>query len=283
MNKEQIQFILKTLEFIPKKSLGQNFLINFNVLEYILKLAELKKEDIVLEIGPGLGAITEQILKKCQKLYAYEIDKVLYKNLLEKFSIFNHLRLFNSDILDVKLPLYNKVISNIPYTITGKIFEKVFFTTDPPEGVLLIEKAIADRIFSYNTYKKFSRITITVNSFLNPITRVEISPDSFYPSPKIKLSLIKLKPKKEIHNFLRKKHKIKFYLKFVAGIMPYKNKNIGNAIDLFLKNINKKHITRAHIIDILEKNNFKNKKLSQLEINSFPELCKIIYHLINRE
>ncbi|MBY9006300.1 MAG: ribosomal RNA small subunit methyltransferase A [Candidatus Lokiarchaeota archaeon] len=280
MNKTQVQFILKNLEFTPKKSLGQNFLINTAVLDHILNFSDLSKKDIVLEIGAGLGALTEKLLEKCQKVYAYEIDNVLYKNLLKNLSIFNNLRLFNKDILDGKPPLCNKVISNIPYTITGQIFQKVFFHPNPPEGVLLIEKVIAERIFSTNEYKKFSRITITVNSFLDPITMIDISPESFYPCPKIKLSLIKLKPKKKNHDFLKKEHTIKFYLKFIAGIMPYKNKNIGNAIELFLKSIKKTQITKTEIIDTLKKNNFKNDKITKFEIHNFPELSQIIYNLI---
>ena len=281
MNKEQIQIILKNLEFTPRKSLGQNFIVNKTVLNHIIEFSELTKEDIILEIGAGLGALTEKLLEKGQLVYAYEKDAVLHKYLLKKLSKYNNLRLFNEDILKVDPPFFNKVISNIPYTITGKIFEKIFFHPNPPEGILLIEKAIANRIFHTGEYKNFSRITVTVNSFLNPINKIDISPDSFYPSPKIKLSLVKLKKKKKIHHFIREENMISFYLKFIAGIMPYKNKNIVNAIELFLKKIKKKKITKEVLTKTLRVNNFNNDKTSKFKIHDFPELSQIVYNLIN--
>ena len=105
--------------------------------------------------------------------------------------------------------------------------------------------------------------TITVNSFLDPISMINISPDSFYPYPKIKLSLVKLTPKKNLHTFLKQEDTIKFFLKFIAGIMPYKNKNIINAILLFLKRINESKIKKDEILTSLENHNYRNDKISK--------------------
>ncbi len=281
MNREQIQLILRDLEFTPKKNLGQNFLINDSVLTRITELSNLSKEDKILEIGAGLGVLTEMLFEKTKLVYAFEIDTTLFQYLKKKFSNNKNLKLFNKDILKSDPPLCDKVISNIPYTITGQIFQKIFFNPNPPQGILLIEKAIANRIFYNNKYKNFSRITITVNSFLDPITMIDISPNSFYPHPKIKLSLVKLKPKKKMHPFLKKEDTIKFFLKFIAGIMPYKNKNIVNAIELFLKGINKTNIKKDEILSYLEKHNYRNDKVSKFKINQFPDLSQIVYNLIN--
>ncbi|MFX1311619.1 MAG: ribosomal RNA small subunit methyltransferase A, partial [Promethearchaeota archaeon] len=147
MNYTEVKLILGKLNLRPKKYLGQNFLIDNSILEKIIVLSGVSKEDTVLEIGPGLGALTEPLIKKAKKVYAIEIDSNLYKYLSEKFSIYNNCEIINDDILKIDIPPHNKVISNIPYTITGPILEKLFFNQDPPQGILIIEKNIVNRIF----------------------------------------------------------------------------------------------------------------------------------------
>ncbi|MFX1455539.1 MAG: ribosomal RNA small subunit methyltransferase A, partial [Promethearchaeota archaeon] len=113
MNYRDVQLILKHLNLKPKKYLGQNFLIDNNITKKIIKSSELSGEDIVLEIGPGLGALTEEIVKKVKKIYAVEIDQTLYKYLSDVFSIFKNIEIINGDILELQLPNHNKVISNL--------------------------------------------------------------------------------------------------------------------------------------------------------------------------
>ncbi|MFX1597210.1 MAG: ribosomal RNA small subunit methyltransferase A, partial [Promethearchaeota archaeon] len=118
MNRREIRLILKQLEIMPNKQLGQNFLIDKNVINRIILLSEVSKNDIVLEVGPGLGALTEQLIKSVNKLYAIEIDKRLYSYLSQKFSNFNNIEIINGDILEIDIPFHNKIVSNIPYKIT---------------------------------------------------------------------------------------------------------------------------------------------------------------------
>jgi len=281
MNKKEVKLLLKNLNISPKKHLGQNFLIDEQSASKIIEFSKVSNEHIVLEVGPGLGAITEKLIKVAQKVIGYEIDSKLFSFLKERFSNSSNLKFINQDILEVELPKHHKVVSNIPYSITGPLLEKLFFTTNPPEGNLLIEKNIADRIFYKTDYQNFSRITITVNSFMEPIKRLQISRKSFYPQPKINLSLIKLKAKKQIHPLLKTLYGRQFFLKFVAGIMPYKNKNLSNSINLFLKRMKISEITKDEIKNILKNNNYKDNKVSQLPIKEFPNIAEKIYHLIN--
>lgn len=269
MNKKDVQLILKKLEVKPKKHLGQNFLIDDNLAKKIISESELLKDDIVLEIGPGLGILTNLLLKKVKKIYAIEIDTKLCKYLSEKFSVYENIEIINADILKIELPICNKVVSNIPYSITGPLLEKVFFWQNPPHGIITIPKLIADRVFFKNTYKNISRITISFNSFMKPLSKFNISRNCFFPIPKIDLTLIKMKPKKKINPFLFENDNKKYFLSFVAGIMPYKNKNIANALELFLKR-NKKEI-----LNILLKNNFENRKVFNLKIEDYVDLSQL--------
>ncbi len=283
MNKEEIELLFAQKNFIPKKRLGQNFLIDEYILKKIITLSNLSKNDIVLEIGAGLGTLTDQLIQKAKVIYAYELDPILYKYLKRKYTKVPNIELIKKDVLKAELPPHHKVVSNPPYSITGPLFEKIFFHSNPPEGILIIEKKIADRIFAKKNYKNFSRISVTVNSFMQPITQLNIPQNAFYPRPNIKLSLIKIRPKASIHPFLTQDSKQQFFLEFIAGIMPYKNKNIINAIELFLKNqYPKLNIQKRAINGHLEYNNIQNKKLSQFNFEEFPPLAEITFDLIKQ-
>lgn len=277
MNRREVELILKNLNIKPNKKLGQNFLTDKNITKKIISVSEISQNDIILEIGPGLGIITQELVNLVKKIYAIEIDHRLYSYLNDKFSTYDNVEIIHGDILKVEIPNHNKVISNIPYTITGSILDKIFFRINSPVGILTIEKSIADRIFLSGDYKNFSRISINVNTFMKPVLKSSISRNSFYPIPKIALSLIKLIPRDKINPFFLEKEPIDFFLKFISGIMPYKNRNIANAIELFFKTQKDIQYTKEDILLILQKNNYENKKVFNFEIDDYTEISKLFY------
>ncbi|MFW9824960.1 MAG: 16S rRNA (adenine(1518)-N(6)/adenine(1519)-N(6))-dimethyltransferase RsmA [Candidatus Thorarchaeota archaeon] len=277
MNYKDVQLILKKLNIKPRKHLGQNFLIDKSVTNKIIKNSELSENDIVLEIGPGLGALTHELINKVKKIYAVEIDHTLYKYLSDIFSTYKNIEIINGDILEVQLPDHNKVISNLPYTITGPILEKVFFKKNAPLGILTIEKALGNRIFLSDNYKLISRISVTVNSFMTPIIKYDIPRKSFYPLPNIDLLLIKIAPKKDINIFLTDLNSRDFFLKFTAGIMPYKGKNIINAVTLYFKSTKQLNYSKENVSLILKKAGYENKKLFKFKNTEIIEICRLFY------
>ncbi|MFX1256587.1 MAG: 16S rRNA (adenine(1518)-N(6)/adenine(1519)-N(6))-dimethyltransferase RsmA [Promethearchaeota archaeon] len=279
MNIKEVKYILKELKIRPKQRLGQNFLIDKNIANKIIFESDLSKDDIILEIGPGLGALTKLLVKNAKKVYAIEIDSQFCKYLSEKFSKYGNIEIINANILTTDLPYHNKVVSNIPYSITGPLLEKVFFTKNPPHGILTVEKSIADRIFFNGNYKKFSRITVSLNSFMKPIAKFKISRNSFYPVPNIDLALIKIKPIKDIAPFLLDHDKKKYFLRFLADIMPYKNKDLVNALKMYLKKNNIFNVKNPEILQILRKKDFDNKKLFSFKIEDFVELSELFFNL----
>ena len=278
MNKSDILLVLKELKINPKKSLGQNFLFDKNTINKIIIEAEISENDIILEIGPGLGALTKDLLDKAEMVYVIETEGKFCSFLEKKFDDRDNFSIIHGDILEVDLPKHDKVVSNIPYSITGPILEKVFFRENPPQGILTIEKKIADRIFFNGDYDDFSRVTVSTNSFMNPMKQTKISPKGFYPKPNIELSLIRLNPKEEVDPFLKDNITRKFYLDFIAGIMPYKNKNIANAIELCCKNNLNLNLAKKEISQILSSLNYENNKLINFKIKDFIEIAKTIYN-----
>ncbi|MFW9951023.1 MAG: rRNA adenine N-6-methyltransferase family protein [Candidatus Thorarchaeota archaeon] len=280
MNKNEIQFILKELEIKPNKKLGQNFLFDKNIASKVISKSNISEDDVILEIGSGLGALTEELVNFSNKIYAYEINFKLFQYLSKKFSKVKNLIIYNEDILKADIPPHNLVISNIPYSITGAIFEKVFYNKNPPRGVLIIEDSIADRIFSKNKYKNFSRITVSFNAFMEPLKKYKISRSTFIPTPRIDLALIIVKPRDDIAQFLLTENERNFFLKFVAGIMPYKNKNLVNAITLFLKRENLGHFSKDYLNNYISSPNELEKKIAQFKVDEIVELSKSIYNLV---
>ena len=280
MKISDVKLILEQLNVRPSKKKGQNFLINNSVLRKIIQKSKITSEDIILEIGPGLGVLTEELVKNAKKVILIEIETKFCSYLSEKFSNMKNIEIINDDILNIDIPFHTKLVSNIPYTMTGPILEKIFFKENPPTGIIIIEKTLAERIYNIHEYKKISRIGIGVKSFMKPVELVDISRYCFYPVPNIDLALIKLDPKPDLDSFLTKENTINFYLKFIAGVLPYKNKDIVNAINSFFSNHKKINLSKRDIIEILQENKIENKKTFSFKIDEFINLSKIIYYFL---
>ncbi|MHA1148776.1 MAG: 16S rRNA (adenine(1518)-N(6)/adenine(1519)-N(6))-dimethyltransferase RsmA [Promethearchaeota archaeon] len=276
MNKSELLLLLKNLQISPKKTKGQNFLIDKNIRDKIIAISNVTPDDIILEIGSGLGILTDVLLQKAKEVIAIELEPKFCSYLKEKFNNSSNLKIINEDIFEINLPYHNKIISNLPFSATGPILEKLFFKPNAPQGTIMLEKALAERIINKGGYKTFSRLTITVNAFMKPEKSFLVSPKSFYPKPNIEVSVLKLRPRDNISAFLMSEENIQFFLNFIAGIMPYKNKNILNSIELFFMNKRYEFKDKNAILSILNQNNYKNNKVNSFKISELIEIARIL-------
>ena len=274
MNKSELLILLQKLQLSPKKTKGQNFLIDKNVRDKIIQLSNIDSNDIILEVGPGPGILTEILIQKAKKVIAIELEPKFCSYLKEEYNNQGNLTIINGDILDIDLPPHNKVISNLPFSATGPIIEKLFFKENAPEGTLIIEKKIGERIMNKGDYKTYSRITVGVNCFMKPVKSYPISQNCFYPAPKIEISLIKLEPIKQINPFLTVDSQKIFFLDFIAGIMPYKNKDIINAIRFFIKKNKGSIPEKEKILSILKQADVENKKVFSFTLEELITIAK---------
>lgn len=203
----------------PKKNLGQNFLKSKEALRKMCEAGEISNEDVVLEIGPGKGALTEKLLEKAKKVIAVEKDRDLIKILEEKFKqeIENKkLVLINEDILtfEIKKEKY-KVIANIPYNITGAIFKKFLSCNDQPERmVLLIQKEVAERIMARDG--KESILSLSVKAYGTPKYIIKVGKKFFSPAPKVDSAIIAITNISRA-NFKTNREEIIFFETIKAG------------------------------------------------------------------
>ena len=198
LTKEEIQQIFRSPDMAILKSLGQNFLIDETVLEKILDCSELSDDDVVIEIGPGLGTLTEELSKKCKKVIAIEKDYKLARMLTGKFE---NVEVINGDILQMNISeivqKYTrdgkfKMISNIPYYITSPIIKLFLENVAQPELiVLLMQKEVAQRICEKPG--KLSMIALGVQVYGEPEIIDFVKNTSFYPAPKVDSAILRIK------------------------------------------------------------------------------------------
>ena len=196
-----------------KKSLGQNFLIDKNIINKIIESGSIENKN-VLEIGPGTGNLTDAILKKKpKKLVVIEKDTKLSNNLREIYN--NQIVVINDDVLNInEKEIINEkfvVFGNLPYNISTEILCKWILNLDRDkfwftELILMFQKEVADRIIAKFNTSEYSRLTIIANWKLNIKKICDISPDSFFPKPKIQSTLLYFLPKNNIVNFNNSKN-----------------------------------------------------------------------------
>ncbi len=177
-----------------KKSLGQNFLKSELALRKIVEAGEIKPDDVILEIGPGKGALTERLLEKSNVVIAIEKDRELFELLKEKFKKEieeKKLILKNEDILEFNISGNYKILANIPYNITGAILKK-FLTAEaqPQMMVLMVQHEVATRILARDS--KESILSVSVNAYGEPKMIMKVDKRYFSPAPKVNSAVIKI-------------------------------------------------------------------------------------------
>jgi 16S rRNA (adenine1518-N6/adenine1519-N6)-dimethyltransferase len=186
----------------PKKSLGQNFLTDNNILNKILNLIEVNNNNIV-EIGPGTGNLTKKILEKKPKSFILvEKDQLLTKNLKKELSNFKNVKIFNEDILKFNLEKIIKknsiIIGNLPYNISSQILIKLIkFKKWLPKYnklILMFQKEVADKILAKHKTSDYGRLSIITSARLKVTNHFNVLPNSFWPVPKVKSTVLVLEP-----------------------------------------------------------------------------------------
>jgi len=195
-----IKELLSKYETRPSKGLGQNFLIDKNVLEKIIKVSEIKKTDTVLEVGPGMGVLTQKLAEKARRIVAVEKDETMIEVLKETVNDFNNIEVISEDILQIDLAQYTKkpykVIANIPYYLTSPLIRKFLESKNQPEEmVLMLQKEVAQRICSKPP--EMSLLAVSVQYYAKAKIEFYVSKNCFWPAPKIDSAIIKITPNRK--------------------------------------------------------------------------------------
>lgn len=202
---EETKFIMNKYNIKANKSLGQNFLINEEVVNKIVESSEISKEDLVIEIGPGLGTLTKFLLEKAKKVICIELDSKMITILNDRFRLYSNLEIKNKDVLkvDLKNLIKNekevnevknvKIVANLPYYITTPIIMKLLEEELDLESItVMIQKEVADRLIAIPGEKNTGAITYTVYYYSIGEKITEVQKNSFIPEPEVTSEVIKL-------------------------------------------------------------------------------------------
>ena len=225
----------------PKKSLGQNFLVDDNIINIITNLGNINNNSTVLEIGPGTGNLTKKLIsKKPKRLILIEKDKNLSENLKKKF--IGKVEVINKDFLDlsmIDLKYENLCIfGNLPYNVASEILIKIIKSNESfyyEKLVFMFQKEVAERIIAKQNTKNYSRISIISQWRLNIKKIKDISPNCFYPKPKVQSSLLEFFPKSNYIKFKEIQN-----LEYISKIFfRFRRKMIKKPLSILFKDINK--------------------------------------------
>ena len=263
MTSDTSQSLSKTTKSILKqhgvtlnKNLGQNYLIDKNKRDQIVRFGNIDKNDTILEIGTGIGTLTIELAKKAKKVIAIEQDENICRILAKRLKDekIDNVELINDDALSADFPRFNKIISNLPYQISSPITFK-FLNYDFDLAILMYQKEFADRMNGEVGSKNYSRLSAMLYFKCDVEKLTDVSSESFIPKPKIDSTVVKLTPKENKIS----DDDFKIYSNFTKALFQHRNKKIRNAL-----------IDSRHIISNIDKKVLK-QRLNEIESDEINE------------
>ena len=278
---EQTSKILGENEFHIKKKFGQNFIIDQNVLKNIISASGIDSDTCVIEIGPGLGSLTEGMLNKAKKVMSFEIDNDLIPILTKNFEAYNNFILINKDILSVDINEYiatyfpgeTKIalVANLPYYITTPIILKLLSETDKIKTyTMMMQDEVADRICSKPDVKDYNALSIAIQYRAQAKKVLNISRNIFVPKPNVDSAVIRLDL---YENPTYKVDNEEFFFKLIRDAFYQRRKTLVN-------NLKSTGYNKEHVLQVLDELNINPQIRSEaLEIKEFSEISNRLYEL----
>lgn len=278
---EETKFIMKQNNIIANKNLGQNFLIDTNIVNEIIRAADINNQDLVIEIGPGLGTLTSKLIEKAGKVICVELDSKMVNIISKRFKLYSNIEIINQDILKLDLKkiinenkneklLKVKIVANLPYYITTPIIMKLLEEKLAIESItVMIQKEVAQRLATIPGEKETGSITYTVWYYTTPKIILEVPNNSFIPEPEVTSSVIKFEILKKPRINLKDE---KLFFKIIKTAFMQKRKTLVNALinGGILKN-------REEAENILKALNIDNKiRGEKLKIEDYKKIADYI-------
>ena len=272
---KELQNQMHECRFRPDRRIGQNFIIDNSVLERMVIAADLKENDIVLEVGPGVGFLTGHLLKKC-RVVAVELDDVIAEFLEKKFSAeidSGRLNLIHGNILEVQLPKFTKIVSLPPYHISSPLMN-LLILHDFRLGVFVLQREFAQKIISESGFADYNHLSVEIDyGFKSEIIQNSIAPSSFFPKPNTSSSIIKIsrkKPAVEVKDYLK-------FRDFLHQVFRLKNKNLSNAVQMTFPFSAKFKISKERLFAKLQKLHMKDVKVNLISSKEFAEIYNKLF------
>ena len=278
---KEIRKLIETGQIDIKKKLGQHFLIDRNARDKLLSFANLSKRDIVIEIGPGLGSLTEGIIEKVKEYYGFEIDEDFCKILEKNFSEYKNFHLIRNDFLKSDEEFWNsfkgkvKVIGNTPYYLSSPIMSHILkFHKKIKLALLTVQKEVGERFVGKPGSKNFSPISVMLYLYTDTKICYFLNKNVFYPRPKVESVVVKIVPLKKTRIKIENEKK---FFEFLPLIFSYRRKKLPNVVKKVFKIEKEKFIKELSKCGISQ-----DKRVEQLTPEEIYGLFNIIKYLKDR-
>ena len=272
--------ILQKYNFNFQKKFGQNFLIDTRVLERIVTEAGVTKDDMVLEIGPGIGTLTQYLCEHARKVIAVEIDKNLIPILSDTLSEYSNVQVLNEDILKVDIAALAeienegkpiKVVANLPYYITTPIIMGLFESHVPIDSItIMVQKEVADRMQTGPGNKDYGALSLAVQYYAKPEIVANVPPNCFMPRPNVGSAVIRL-TKHQIPRVEVKDEKLMF--RIIRASFNQRRKTLQNG----LKNSPELNVSKEQVVNALKEMSLpENVRGETLSLEQFARLSDLL-------
>jgi 16S rRNA (adenine1518-N6/adenine1519-N6)-dimethyltransferase len=263
MSLRETKRLLRFHRVFPKKRLGQNFVIDHALLERMISYASVNKDDVVLEVGAGLGFLTKLLSPACKKVIAVEVDSKLIKMLRSELRNLDNVDLIEGDVLNISVPQFNKVVSTPPYSISSPLLfwllERKFDC-----AVLTFQKEFAERLTASVGTKDYGRLT--VNTYYRAEVELldYVSRKLFYPPPDVDSMMVRLRPREKPPFSVEDE----VFFQLVRVLFNQRNKKVRNAVVPFLR----QWVKKENVMKMADSLLFHDKRVRELAPEDFGAL-----------
>lgn len=272
--------VIQKYNFDFQKKFGQNFLIDEHVLDKIIRAAEITEDDFVLEIGPGIGTMTQYLAENAREVMAVEIDQNLIPILSETLSEYKNVTILNADILKVDIGKIVeernagkaiKIVANLPYYITTPIIMGLFESHVPIDSItVMVQKEVADRMQAGPGTKDYGALSLAVQYYASPYIAANVPPNCFMPRPKVGSSVIKLTKYKEPPIKVSNE---KLLFQLIRASFNQRRKTLQNGI----KNFSELNFSKEQVAGALEEMRLPAAVRGEaLTLEQFAQLCNLL-------
>lgn len=255
------KYLLRLYSVYPKKRLGQHFTVDMDLLQRLVSHASLTSDDVVLEVGAGLGFLTQLLSRKCKKVIAVEVDTTLVKILKEQLHKLQNVDLLEGDILKISLPPFNKVVSAPPYSISSPLLFRLL-ESKFDLAVLILQKEFAERLAASVGTKDYGRLTVNIYYRADVELLDSVPRKIFYPTPDVDSTMLRMTPREPPFQVEDEET----FFEVVQVLFTQRNKKVRNALIPFLR---KRGMNRKEAVELADSTIYSAKRVRELVPEDF--------------
>jgi 16S rRNA (adenine1518-N6/adenine1519-N6)-dimethyltransferase len=263
---EKTKFLLRRYRISPNKLLGQNFMVESSILQNIANCASLDQNDVTLDIGAGLGFLTQSLAAKCKSVLAVESDAKLVKILREQLRNLSNVRIIHGNVLHVPISQFNKVVSIPPYNISSHLLLWLFNQRFDC-AVLIFQKEFVKRLVAPVGSEHYGWLAVVAYYYVEVELLNDVPRWMFYPQPEVDSIIVRLKPK-SLHSFTLKNEAL--FKQFTQSLFTHRNRKLRNAIASSIRSREASSV--QNMIEIAESFPFRDKRVRELAPEDFGAL-----------